>query len=474
VGLALACGWMLAGATAHAADGLGAALDAALGTRALRGASVGALVVARDDGRVLYARNADAPLIPASNQKLLTATAALAAFGPTHLFPLDVLTSAPPDAAGAVETLYLRGSGGPTLTSEDFWRLAADLRMAGVTRIRGGLVIDAGAFDAERWNPRWGPVSARAYHAPAAAVTVNYGAYAVVVRPGAAVGEPVRVHVDPMIPYLRVVNRAITGKRGSRPTLAVGRSSGEGFEAVEVTGSAAAGSRATTYYRSVADPVGYADAVLRMQLAANGIEVAGPTQRGAVPDEAVPLLAFEGHPVAEIVRRCLKFSNNVVAESLVKALGAQASGAPGSWENGVPALRAALAQAGLPLAGVVLADGSGLAYDNRVTPRLLVAALRYADDSFDFGPEFLAGLPIAGRDGTLKKRTGAALDAIRAKTGLLTRVTALAGLARLADGGEVVFALMVNDYKSSDDGAMRAVDGFATALVGSRTPAPPP
>jgi len=188
----------------------------------------------------------------------------------------------------------------------------------------------------------------------------------------------------------------------------------------------------------------------------------------------VPLLAFEGHPVAEIVRRCLKFSNNVVAESLVKALGAQASGAPGSWENGVPALRAALAQAGLPLAGVVLADGSGLAYDNRVTPRLLVAALRYADDSFDFGPEFLAGLPIAGRDGTLKKRTGAALDAIRAKTGLLTRVTALAGLARLADGGEVVFALMVNDYKSSDDGAMRAVDGFATALVGSRTPAPPP
>jgi D-alanyl-D-alanine carboxypeptidase/D-alanyl-D-alanine-endopeptidase (penicillin-binding protein 4) len=138
-------------------------------------------------------------------------------------------------------------------------------------------------------------------------------------------------------------------------------------------------------------------------------------------------------------------------------------------------LRAALEQAGLPLAGVVLADGSGLAYDNRVTPRLLVAALRYADGSFDFGAEFLVGLPIAGRDGTLKKRAGGAVDAVRAKTGLLTRVTALAGLARLADESEVVFALMVNDYKSSDDGAMRAVDGFVTALVRSRvSPAPAP
>jgi len=468
--VALGCGLVFAAASARAAEGLASSLDAALAARALRGATVGALVVARDGGRVLYAKNADAPLVPASNQKILTATAALATFGPTHVFPVEVYASSPPDAKGVVERLYLRGTGDPTLTSEDFWRLAADLRMAGITRVSGGLAIDDSAFDAARWNPRWGPVSARAYHAPASAFSVNYGAFAAVVHAGAEMGSPVEVRIDPPIPYLRLVNRALTGKRGSRPTLAVGRSSGDGFEAVEVTGSAPAGGAAKTYYRSVEDPVGYAEAVMRLQLAANGIEVVGATQRAGVPADAVPILEFDGHPVSEIVRRCLKYSNNVVAESLVKALGAHASGTAGSWENGVPALRTALADAGLPLAGVVLVDGSGLAYDNRVTPRLLVAALRFADRSFGFGAEFVSGLPVAARDGTLEKRARGAIDAVRAKTGLLTRVTALSGFARLADGAEVAFSIVVNDFKSSDDRAMQAVDGFAAALVRSSPP----
>jgi D-alanyl-D-alanine carboxypeptidase/D-alanyl-D-alanine-endopeptidase (penicillin-binding protein 4) len=214
----------------------------------------------------------------------------------------------------------------------------------------------------------------------------------------------------------------------------------------------------------VLDPVAYADAVLRMQLAANGITVGKPTRRETVSESAVPLLTFEGHPMSEIVRRCLKYSNNVIAESLVKALGAHATGAAGSWQNGVPALKRALSEAGIPTDGMTIVDGSGLSYDDRVTPHQLASALRRADAAFGYGPELIAALPIAARDGTLEKRAEGVVDAVRAKTGLLTRITALSGFAELADGTQVVFSVMVNGFRSSDERAMEAVDAFLAAL----------
>jgi D-alanyl-D-alanine carboxypeptidase/D-alanyl-D-alanine-endopeptidase (penicillin-binding protein 4) len=458
--------WLACFTTAASADPpLQRALDAALAARALRGAQVGALVLTRDGGRVLYARAPDRGLVPASNQKILTAIAALAVFGPTHEFPIEVFSTAAPDAEGAVAKLYLRSGGDPSLTSEDFWRLAADLRNAGVQRVRGGLVVDESAFDTERWHPAWGTLSARAYHAPVGAFTVNYGAFAVEALAGAESGDPVRVVVDPPVPYLRLTNRAITGPPRAGLSLAVERSAGPDHERVNVSGSMPAGSGRKTYYRSVLDPVGYAAAVLRMQLEANGIAVEGDTRRAVVPGSAVPLLTFDGHPMAEIVRLFLKYSNNAIAESLVKALGARATGGQGSWQSGIPALKQALAEAGLATEGMTIADGSGLSYDNRVSPRQMVSALRLAGASFRFGPEFVASLPIAAGDGTLEKRAAEAASAVRGKTGLLTRVTALSGFAELADGTQVVFSVIVNGFRSNAERAMDAVDGFGSALT---------
>jgi len=458
--------WLVYLATpAHAEPPLSRSLDAALSVRALRGAQLGALVVARDSGRVLYTRAADRGLVPASNQKILTAIAALSAFGPTHDFPIEVFSDAAPDAAGSVARLFLRAGGDPSLTSEDFWRLAADLRKAGVRRVREGLVIDDSAFDSERWHPGWGLVSARAYHAPVGAFTANYGAFAVEVQSGADAGDPVRVSIDPPVAYLRLTNRATTGPARARLSLAVERSAGGDHERVDVSGSVPAGSGRRTYYRSVLDPVGYADAVLRMQLEAIGIAVEGATRRAAVPESALPLLTFDGHPLAEVVRLFLKYSNNSIAESLVKALGAQATGGPGSWRNGIPALGAALVAAGLSTEGMTLADGSGLSHDNRVTARQMVSALRLADASFRFGPEFVGSLPIGAGDGTLAKRASDSASAVRAKTGLLTGVTALSGFAELADGNQVVFSVIVNGFRSSAERAVDAVDGFVSALT---------
>jgi D-alanyl-D-alanine carboxypeptidase/D-alanyl-D-alanine-endopeptidase (penicillin-binding protein 4) len=106
---------------------LGSRLDAVLASRELKRARVAAFVVRAGDGEVLYEHSADRALTPASNAKILTAIAALDAFGPSHHFATCVSSDEPPDAEGAVEELFVRGGGDPALNNEDWWRLAAEL-----------------------------------------------------------------------------------------------------------------------------------------------------------------------------------------------------------------------------------------------------------------------------------------------------------------------------------------------------------
>jgi len=471
-------------------DRLGASLAAALRAPALRGAEVSALVVRDRDGEVLFERSPDRALTPASNQKVLTALAALSALGPTHRFETVVESDAPPDARGGVDWLRVRGGGDPVLNSEDWWRLASELARKGLRRVRGPLLLDDSAFDAVRWHPSWGRTSARAYHAPVGALTANYGAFAVHVRPGLRPGEPVAVRVSPPVPYLEVSNGARTGPPRRRSTLVVDRRADADGERVIVRGTAPAGGEERTYYRSVLDPARYAGAVLRMQLRAVGVEVEGPTRRvgaGAGPDGAAAaapsaageaagdpdalaaspgyeLLRFEGRPLAEIVRLFVKYSNNAVAETLVKGLGRR-EGQPGTWARGAPALRAVLDEAGVDTEGLTLVDGSGLAYENRASPRALVEALRAGRRAFGYGPEFVSALPIAAADGTLEDRADGAQGRVRAKTGLLNAVTGLSGFAALPDGELAVFSVLVNGYRSGDRAAMDAVDAFVRELV---------
>jgi len=448
---------------ASAAEPLHQALAAALDAQALRGARVGALVVDGAGGEVLFQRSADLALVPASNLKILTALAALDAFGTAHRFTTRVLADQPLDVQGAVNVLYLQGGGDPALTSESWWRLAADLRLAGLREVRRGIVVDDSAFDASRWHPSWGRVTSRAYYAPIGALSANYGAFAVEVRPGAAAGAPLSVALDPPVASLRVVNRGRTGPPGSPSKLVVDRVAAGDVEEVRVAGSLPVGAPPQPFYRSVADPGRYAGALAKLQLEANGVRVGPALSRGGVPLGAVELLAFEGRPLGEIVGLLVKHSNNEIAESLVKALAAQRGA--GSWELGTALVRERLVGLGLDASGLELVDGSGLSTQNRVSARLLVDALCVAGRSFRVGPELLAALPIAARDGTLRKRAGGADGRVRAKTGLLDRVTALAGWAELADGRPAAFAILVNGYRVADEAAMEAVDAFVSALV---------
>ncbi len=452
-------------AAADAPERLPRALARALDVRAFAGANVSALVVERASGREVFARNPSQPRTPASTQKLLTSIVALDVFGPGHRFETVLLADAPADESGAVDALYVRGGGDASLTAEQWWRLAADLRAAGITKIRGDLWLDDQFFDAARWHPDWQPLTARAYHAPVGALSANYGAFRVIVAPGAKAGQPAQVRVDPPLSYFRLSGEAITRARAG-PSLRVERRAGDGFERVVVSGSVRLGREPEEVWRSVADPLGYAGAVLQRQLAANGIALAGVARAGRAPEGGHEVLRFQGHPLHRNVSLLLKYSNNMMAESLLKALAAQ-RGVVGNWPDGVAALAGGLRALGVPLDGARIKDGSGLSRANRVSARTLVEALRIADRRFAFGPDLLAALPIAAVDGTLRERSVAARARVRAKTGSLKGITALAGYAQHHDGRAFVFALLVDGHQSSDRAAMDAVDHFVAALVGA-------
>ena len=462
---------LLLGAAAAVADGtpgdeLRRALDHVLASKALRGARVAALVEGAD-GRELYARDPDRPLIPASNAKLLTTLAALARFGPTHRFETLLVADAKPDAEGAVQTLVLRGGGDPAVNNEDWWQIANELRSAGLRRVRGDLVLDDSLFDRERWHPSWGRTGARAYHAPVGALNANYGAFSVMIRPAPTVGEAVEVEVMPPVAHLVVVNRALTQRARRRTSLHVDREAGPQGERVLVSGAASAGAVATRLHRSVLDPTRYAGSVLLWQLEAQGIEVEGVIRVGTAPEAAEVLLRHEGKALSEIVWLCMKYSNNQIAEALVKQLAVR-TGVRGSWSSGAAELRRVLASLGVDPSGFSLVDGSGLSYENKATPRAFVQALRAGEQSFDFGPEWMAAMPLANLDGTLADRAAGAAGSVRAKTGTLTRVTALSGYVRLMSGERARFSLLVNGYRGGDRAAMNAVDDFVT--VAATTP----
>jgi D-alanyl-D-alanine carboxypeptidase/D-alanyl-D-alanine-endopeptidase (penicillin-binding protein 4) len=191
---------------------------------------------------------------------------------------------------------------------------------------------------------------------------------------------------------------------------------------------------------------------------------------GQAPEGAETLGSVQSAPIARLVEQALSMSDNMLAEALARQV-ALARDLPASFEGSAQAVTDALDDAGVDLAGVTLADGSGLSRENRVPAGVLTAVLRgAADGSIDGASLLLSGLPVAGYDGTLLERGGADPDnapgTVRAKTGTLLDTHALAGTAMTADGRLLAFAVVADQPAGNAAAAEAALDAFAAGLAG--------
>jgi D-alanyl-D-alanine carboxypeptidase/D-alanyl-D-alanine-endopeptidase (penicillin-binding protein 4) len=194
------------------------------------------------------------------------------------------------------------------------------------------------------------------------------------------------------------------------------------------------------------DPALAAAQLFRSALTRAGVHVVGAAAHGTADDAAVPLAAVDSPPLSVIVEWMDRVSDNFTAEMLVKELGA-VQAERGTTAAGVGFITGLLAQAGVPLNGVRLVDGSGLSLLDRFTPEALASLLSTMWNDVGVRLDLLSSLPVAGRTGTLhdRMRDGAAMGVVRAKTGTTDNASALSGFA----GDRYVFSILQNGWPLS-------------------------
>lgn len=377
------------------------------------------------DGTPVYDHRGTDLQTPASTEKLLTTSAALDRLGPDDVLTTRLVTAAPVTDgvvggdvvlvgggdAGLITSLYRAVRHQPadqTATLVD--DLVSQLRRSGVRRIAGRVLGDDQRYDDLRTVPSWPDRYVRQEQAgPLGALTVDDG---YLLEPGDD------GHLD--------------RRRSDAPDVDAARA-------------------------------------LTALLAARGIVVDGQPGRGSAPPGGRDLASVASPPLRDLVGDILRRSDNQAAELLAKELGRAAEGS-GSTAAGARTIAAWATDHGVAAPGSVVVDGSGLDPGNRLTCQELVGVL---DASGGRRGPIAAGLPVAGRSGTLAGRfhTSSARGVLRAKTGSLNGVSALAGFVDLPDGGTATFAYIANGDGTAAK-ARRAEDFLAAVLASYRPPCP--
>ncbi len=392
--------------------GLQAAVGLALADPAIAG-RLGVSIVDAATGASVYDQGAGVAVLPASTAKIATAAAALTALPPDRRLATRVVTGSVPGevvlVGGGDTTLAGPGAGADYPASARLSELADQVRVAlgpvPVTRV----LVDESLYSGERVGPGWKP---------------NYLTDGAVAAVGPLMVEGARVQRG-------------RPRRHADPALAAGRQL-----ATLLSGASAA---------PVAPVV---------------------VERGTAPVGAAPLGEVTSPTVVQLVERMLTRSDNDLAESLARQV-ALSQGQPASFAGAALALEQVLAPLGVDPAKAVLADGSGLSTSTRISPAAVTGLLARAASGREprLAP-LVAGLPVGGFDGTLAGRfrlgDGAAPGAgsVRAKTGTLDGVSALAGVVRTADGRLLAFDLTADEVPlGANSAAQAALDRLASSLA---------
>jgi D-alanyl-D-alanine carboxypeptidase/D-alanyl-D-alanine-endopeptidase (penicillin-binding protein 4) len=403
-------------------------------------------VVESDTDRVLMEKNPDTPLVPASTLKIATTATALSVLKPDFVFVTEILVD---NARGAsVGNLYVRGFGDPYMVSEELYSLARELRERGLKEVRGNIAVDDSFFEPDPPLDENEKIGIRAYHAPYSALSLNFNSVKVIVRPGVRAGEPAEVALDPVSEYAEVKSAVKTVKGSKAAQIEIFRNGGQKYrETIRVEGSIGEDAPIRNRYVNVSSPSLYTGEALKEFLLREGIRVQGKIVQGKAPANAVSYWEHtNSKPLSAIVYGLNKFSNNFMAEQINLTLGAQVNGVPGTREKGLAVIRRHLLSCGIPETAFTLSEASGLSRNNRISSSALVKVLQTAARDFTYNAEFMASFGVAGVDGTLKEKfTDAKVRRrLRAKTGNLRGVNALAGYAVSSDGKPLTFAVIVN------------------------------
>ena len=407
--------------------------------------SVGVVVQGVDSATPLIRHNAVQPMNPASAMKLVTTYAALELLGPAYTWKTEALADSVPINGQLNGNLYLRGSGDPRLALEHFWQLLRQLRTRGVERINGDVILDRSAFALPAHDPaEFDNEPLRPYNAGPDALLVNLDSLRLTLSPNAD-RKTVDVIAETPDDELRIDNRITLTQDACGDWRERIKPSVVG-EAIEITGSFSTqcGEKPLNLSPWPADR--QVERLFRALWRELGGTLAGTVRKGQTTPSAISIATQESPALAEIVRDINKYSNNVMARQVFLTLAAERPATP---DGARQRIKGWLAEKGMPMPEAVLDNGSGLSRSERISTeslsRLLLAAWKSP-----VMPELMSSLPLAGVDGTLKKRLGNGAAAGRAhlKTGYLENVRAIAGYVLDRNDQRWVVVFLINDAKS--------------------------
>jgi len=480
-----------AGLVSHAAaaqGNLARRLNRLLDTPPFDRASWG-VVVADTTGKVLFERNPDRLVVPASNAKLVVTSTALG------LLPIDFHITTSVYGTGPVvngelhgdlvvygrgDPMYSQHCYGPDTLSigvcDSMWtrmEMLADsiVKRGGVTQVDGAIVGDGSYFEDALVNGDWSSYDLNWwYAAPVSGLGFNDNSLNISWRAGAKPGAPAVVHFAPDLDNFQFENRSRTVDSSTSTTIDYFRV--PGTMQIWAEGAVSLASPGRTEYFAVPDPNLYFAQALRAALARRGVSVGGPSK--SVTDSMIyrdarsqPWIAqIASRPLSDLIYPILNSSQNWFAEMLLKVVGRE-RGASGSWDGGLAVERAFLRDSvKVDTTAFSLADGSGLSASNLITPRAFVQILRYVR-RLPAHAAFLKALPRAGQAGSLKDRfVGTAIEGkVQAKTGSINHVNSLSGFVQQRDGKTVIFSIVADNHAARYRDALAQIDSLVVEIA---------
>ncbi|HEY0862615.1 MAG TPA: D-alanyl-D-alanine carboxypeptidase/D-alanyl-D-alanine-endopeptidase [Lacunisphaera sp.] len=464
---------------------LAAQLEAVINQPRFAGAMWGAKVVSLDTGRTLFEHQPDLRLSPASNAKLYATALALDRLGGDYRIVTPLLATAPVDASGTIKgDLIISGRGdpgwNPRMERKDFWTafepFIAVLQQAGVKRITGDLVADATWLRQPPQGAGWAVGDLQDYYgAEISAISLEENYVDLHIAPAKTVGQPCVAEIKQPLSGLVIDNRTVTTAAGSPRRIQVLRLPGE--NRVLLQGELPVDGKVEETEATMERPADWFARALSAALKRAGITVEGKAVGLRWPEAprtgAVKLGEIKSAPLRDIVATINKPSQNLKTDLIFGHIGeldrqAKTPAWRQSEELAVAALNRFLRSAGLAPGGTVFEEGSGLSRNNLTTAADTARLLQFMAAHKE-REAFMASLPVAGVDGSLRRRMkGTAADGkVLAKTGTLRYASSLSGYVTTAAGEKLVFSLMLNRYPvPSSARAGDPLDELAVIIAG--------
>ena len=457
---------VMTGHTARADTPLPASVLAELDRQKLNADSLGVWVKPVDSDTPLVAHQPDRLLNPASVMKLVTAVAALDILGPSFKWKTEIHADQRP-VNGVIEgDLYVKGYGDPWFRSEDLWDVVRRLRELGVREIRGDVILDDSYFAPIAADPgEFDNRPDRVYNALPNALLLDNRAVRIAISPQGDPGSAVTTW--PPNPQLALENSLNLVDQPCRnntnqPVIDI-RNPVEATAEIQVRGTVSRQCSPHLYYRVAGDPHDAFFHAFKSLFESAGGRIEGSWRHGLLQSGAKKLVSHESRSLSNYLWLMNKWSNNVMARQILLTMAAEIEGTPATELKAQRVIERWATDRGLAWDGAVIENGSGLSRTARLTPRQIGDMLQSAWRS-PYMAEVMSTLPIAGIDGTMRKRLTDMRGHAHIKTGTLRDVRAGAGYLLSKSGRRYVVVMLHNEPGVQHGGGTRVQDALLTWL----------